>query len=109
MIMPRLAELYFLSAVPKENRLLLMLRSREESLWVHMPSRLTQRSYRVGVGQQNGGSSSYHMPVRAQSGRLQSSCCKEMEKDPKRPTHFIFILYGAALFVMDTITEESRE
>lgn len=65
---------------------------------------------RVGVGRQNGGSSSYHMPVHQRAADCKAVAAKSpRQRDPKRPTRFIFIFYGAALFVMDTITEEYTE
>lgn len=62
-----------------------------------MPSRLTQLSYRlemgagVGVGQRNGGSSSYHMPVH----RRVADCRAVSAK-----ASLTVDLYSAALFVI---------
>lgn len=54
---------------------------------------------RVGVGQQNGGSSSYHMPVHRRAADCKAFAAKrQRQRDPKRPPRFIFILYDAALF-----------
>lgn len=55
---------------------------------------------RVGVGQHNGGSSSYHMPVHRRAADCKAVAAKsQTQRDTKRATHFVFILYDAALFL----------